>query len=150
MSWNDLRKGRYSGAHHEYLITFNTLDRTPHFLDFKLAQLFCQQIYRNQQLHQCTWLAWVLMPDHFHGLVRLDGKDAQLSSIVHHLKGSSSKLINKYRSENGSLWQPAFYDRALRAEDDRIEAARYIVANPLRKGLARSVRDYPYWNSIYL
>ncbi len=150
MSWNDLRKGRYSKLHFEYLITFNTLNRTPDFLDFELAHLFCQQIKRNQQLHQCTWLAWVLMPDHFHGLVRLDGESAQLSSIVRHLKGSSSNVINKYLNASGSLWQPSFHDHALRAEEDRLKVARYIVANPLRKGLVRNVQEYPYWDSVYL
>ena len=28
--------------------------------------------------------------------------------------------------------------------------ARYIVANPLRAGLVRSLKDYPYWSAAWL
>ena len=150
MSWNDLRKGRLSESNREYFITFNTLNRVPYFDDFFLAQLFCQQIETNQQDHKCTWLTWVLMPDHFHGLVKLDDHSSTLSTIVGNLKGSSAFKINKHRQKSGNLWQPSFYDRALRADENRLNIARYIVANPLRKGLVKSVKDYPFWNSMYL
>ncbi|MEO9944558.1 transposase [Paraglaciecola sp.] len=150
MSWSDLRKGRYSLAECEYFITFNTLDRQPFFKDFDLACLFSQQISVNETKHHCTWLTWVLMPDHFHGLVRLGLKDSNLSKLVGALKGASSFKINKHRGCSGNVLQPSFYDRALRAEDDRKNMARYIVANPLRKGLVRHIKYYPFWNSVYL
>ena len=89
------------------------------------------------------------MPDHFHGLIRLNAA-AELSKTVGALKGASSFAINKVTKQSGSLWQPSFYDRALRSEDERIQISRYIVANPLRKGIVSRIGDYPYWNSIYL
>ena len=149
MSWDDLRKGRYSQAHGEYFITFNTQDKQPYFNDFNLAHLFCQQIAVNEIKYQCTWLTWVLMPDHFHGLLRLDEND-NLSKTVGALKGASSFVINQRLKKKGKLWQTAFYDRALRADDDRKNIARYIAANPLRKGLVDNIGDYPFWHSIYL
>ncbi|MDD2224511.1 MAG: transposase [Gammaproteobacteria bacterium] len=150
MSWNDLRVGRYSQAHGEYLVTFNTHNRITFFDDFELAHLFCQHIAFNERLHQCTWLTWVLMPDHFHGLLRLDSADAELSKVVGALKGASAHVINKHLNSKGKLWQSSFHDRALRAEESRIHIARYIVGNPLRKELVTDVKDYPFWNSVYL
>ena len=150
MSWSDLRKGRLSEPNREYFITFNTLDRIPHFNDFSLAHLFCQQIETNQKYHKCTWLTWVLMPDHFHGLVKLKNHSSTLPTIVGNLKGASAFQVNKHLKKNGTLWQPSFYDRALRAEDDRLSIARYIIANPLRRGLVKSVKDYSFWDSVYL
>ena len=41
-------------------------------------------------------------------------------------------------------------DHCLRAEDDLVSQARYIVANPLRAKLVNSIGDYPFWNCIYL
>ena len=41
----------------------------------------------------------------------------------------------------GPLWQPGFYDRALRREDDRKAVARYILTNPLRAGLVGSMHQ---------
>jgi REP element-mobilizing transposase RayT len=150
MSWSDLRKGRYSQEGGEYFITFATSKRLKLFDDFDLAKIFCQQIARNEQACHCRWFTWVLMPDHFHGLLRLDNPDADLSSTVGKLKGSSAYLLNQYRGQSGRIWQSAFYDRALRHEDSHVAIARYIVANPLRKMLARTIRDYPFWNSDFL
>lgn len=150
MSWNDLRKGRTSLVGTEYFITFTTQNREHYFCDFSIAHLFCKQIGINEDKHNCTWLTWVLMPDHFHGLLSLDGDGSDLSQVVGSLKGASSFVINKELMREGSLWQPSFYDRALRKEEDRKSISRYIVANPLRKKLATGVGDYPYWNSIYL
>jgi putative transposase len=28
--------------------------------------------------------------------------------------------------------------------------ARYVVANPLRAGLAGTIGDYPYWDAVWL
>ncbi|WP_158969508.1 transposase [Paraglaciecola sp. L3A3] len=150
MSWDDLRKGRYSQAHGEYFITFNTQNRQCYFSEFNLACLFCRQINVNETQHHCTWLTWVLMPDHFHGLLRLGNKGSNLSKVVGALKGVSGFRVNKKISRNGKVWQSSFYDRALRDEDDRKTIARYIVANPLRKGLVKHLNDYPFWNSVYL
>tara|TARA_R110001606_G_C15202906_1_gene631913 strand:- start:111 stop:563 length:453 start_codon:yes stop_codon:yes gene_type:complete len=150
MSWNDLRKGRFSLAHNEYFITFNTQDRISYFNEFNLASLFCQQIAMNEKRHRCIWLTWVLMPDHFHGLVQLKAGGSDLSTVIGALKGTSAYELNKYMNRKGRLWQPSFYDRALRTDDDRITISRYIVANPLRKGLVISIKDYPFWHSVYL
>ncbi|QRV25207.1 REP-associated tyrosine transposase [Marinomonas foliarum] len=150
MSWNDLRKGRYSEPNREYFITFNIFDRIPYFSDFYTASLFCELIETNQNRNNCKWLTWVLMPDHFHGLLELKSNSSTLPRIVGDLKGASAFKINKHLNKNGNLWQPSFHDHALRAEDDRLHIARYIVANPLRKKLVNSIKDYPYWDSIYL
>ncbi|GIU24636.1 transposase [Shewanella sp. MBTL60-007] len=149
MSWSDLRNGRFSQEGGEYFITFNTDNKREYFSDFNLACLFCLQIAINERKHNCIWLTWVLMPDHFHGLLRL-GKNAELSMVVGALKGASSFAINKELKRTGRLWQASFYDHALRLDDDRENISRYIVANPLRKNLVKRIGDYPFWNSIYL
>ncbi len=150
MSWNDLRKGRYSQNNGEYFITFNTNKRRLIFNEFTLAQLFCRQIKINEKKHQCLWLTWVLMPDHFHGLLQFNKNETQLSTVVGELKGASAHLINQLNGSKEKLWQSSFYDHALRQEENRKDIARYIVSNPLRKKLVKDIRNYPFWNSIYL
>lgn len=149
MSWNDLRTGRYSQANTEYFITFNIHNRSSIFEDVKISRLFCKHIAVNERKNQCKWLTWVLMPDHFHGLLRL-GEKVQLSKVIAELKGTTAYKINAELGRKGKLWQTSFYDHALREEENRKNIARYIVANPLRKGLVKDIKKYPYWNSIYL
>jgi len=54
--------------------------------------------------------------------------------------------VNRQLYRSGSLWQDGFHDHALRREEDLKQVAWYIVANPLRAGLADRLGDYPYWN----
>ena len=94
-------------------------------------------------------LAWVLMPDHVHWLVQL-GTEGTLHGVIRRLKAASAREANRALGRRGALWAPAYFERALRAEDDVAGVARYIVANPLRAGLVKSVRDYPSWDAVWL
>lgn len=60
------------------------------------------------------------------------------------LKGRSARAINKQLDRNGPFWQRSFYDHALRREEDRLQLARYVVANPLRAGIVERLGDYPH------
>lgn len=94
-----------------------------------------------------TILSWVLMPDHWHGLVRLGPRDG-LPLVVNRFKAITTKRLHAVLPR--SVWARGFHDHALRQEESVIGAARYIVANPLRAGLVDNVLDYPYWDSIWL
>ena len=48
------------------------------------------------------------------------------------------------------LWMRGYHERLMRNGLNREAAARYIVANPVRAGLVRSCREYPYWDAIWL
>ncbi|MEX1080588.1 MAG: transposase [Halofilum sp. (in: g-proteobacteria)] len=133
MPYSDLRKGRRSIAHQEYLITTVCLDRRPVFSTEANTAAFSEQIHQDPH-----WLAWVLMPDHFHGLLRLSEGES-LSEIVRALKGRTAREIADLH------WQPNFYDHALRAEEDRLAIARYLLGNPIRAGIVSSLREYPHW-----
>ncbi len=148
MSYNNLRKGRFSKPAREYFITTVTHHRRALFNDFYSARLLISEMRRLEQENHLIWLTWVLMPDHLHGLVRLSNDD--LSSTIKLLKGRSAYCINRYIGGNGSIWQPGFYDHALRAEEDRLKLARYIAANPLRARLVEDLGDYPHWDSVWL
>lgn len=148
MSWSNLKKGRVSIKSGEYFITFTCHRRERIFSNSDHANTFCRCIASNELKYQCRWLTWVLMSDHFHGLLQL--KSSELGIVVGHLKGVSAREVNKVRDLNQLVWQRAYYDHALRDEENRIEIARYIAANPLRQKLVTKIGNYPYWNSVYL
>jgi len=148
MPYSALRKGRVSIATQEYFITFVCAGRAPLFTDLNIAQCFFQHLTIAPAIESPGWLAWVLMPDHFHGLVRLG--DRNLGREIQALKGSTAYQIRRHGGVNHTVWQKAYFDRALRADEDRRAVARYIVANPLRAGLVKNLGEYPYWGSVYL
>lgn len=149
MPYNDLRKGRYSEAGRIYLITAVLSERRPLFQDFYLARLVVAEMRRLDESAEVDSLAWVVMPDHVHWLLSL-GEYANLSVVVKSLKARSAMAINRALGVEGSVWQRAFHDHALRRDEDILTLARYVISNPLRAGLVNSVGDYPHWDCKWL
>jgi REP element-mobilizing transposase RayT len=93
-------------------------------------------------------LAWVLMPDHFHLLVEL-GPGAHLATLMKSLKSVTALEVGRVIGRKG-IWQHGFHDHALRRSEDLRNAARYIVANPVRAGIVGSVARYPFWDAAWV
>ena len=138
----DLRKGRYSETGRIYLVTTTTHQRTPWFQDLLNARCLVQALMEAQQRGLSETLAYALMPDHLHWLLVL-GEKRNLSTVVGGVKSLSAHRIGH------RIWQTGFHDHGLRHEKDLKEVSRYVVANPLRAGLVKSLRDYPHWDSIW-
>lgn len=141
-----LRLGRCSLVNQIYLVTFTVRGRVSLFEDFSLACVASSAL--SGPLPGARMLAWVLMPDHFHGLIQLG--ESSLGEVVRLLKGQSSRRVNEKRGCRGAVWQAGYHDRALRKGEDVRAAARYIVGNPVRAGLVESVREYSYWDAIWV
>jgi REP element-mobilizing transposase RayT len=143
-----LRLGRVSEPGRIYLLTTATWNRAPLFRDVGYARVVARVCHAPKTWRGATCLAWVLMPDHWHGLVELHEGD--ISKIMGRFKSLAAKAMKKHRDRRYPIWQKTFHDACLRRDDDVKAAARYLVANPIRAGLAESVGDYPYWNAIWL
>lgn len=89
------------------------------------------------------------MPDHLHWLFALT-ENSDLKKVMQYVKGRSAHYINDYFNRKGKVWDKAYHDHALRKDEDLRKVARYIVANPLRKGLVDTITDYPFWDAIWL
>jgi putative transposase len=99
---------------------------------------------------------FVIMPNHFHGILVLPGKDEpclevavdlprgpqkqSLGAIVGSFKAAVSRQSRHLReSPEMALWQRNYYERILRDEKSLDRAREYIAANP-----ARWVEDSEY------
>lgn len=142
-----LRKGRTSLPGHVYLLTTVTSYRRPLFRDVELAKAVSQCIHEPRSWGDAELLCWVLMPDHWHGLVRLGSRDT-LSAAMNRFKSLTAKRL--HCTQTGLVWGSGFHDRALRAGEDVRQVARYIICNPLRAGLVDNVLAYPFWNCVWL
>lgn len=149
MSYNNLRRGRYSEEGREYLITAVAAQREPLFKDFAGARCVVAEMRRLHESGAVNSLAWVLMPDHLHWLFAL-GSHSTLAQAMRRFKGRSARALNRLLARSGPVWQAAYHDHALRSEEDRRDIARYIVANPLRAGLVKRLADYPHWDAAWL
>jgi len=139
----DLRKGRVSEAGRVYLITAVTRGRRPLFSDLYVARHVVVALRKEASSGRARTLAFVVMPDHLHWLLQL-GAGASLPVVVGAVKSVTAHRIG------GPVWQAGFHDHAVRGEENVPAIARYIIANPLRAGLARRVADYSHWDAAWL
>ena len=142
----NLRKGRFSVSYGIYLATFATKKRLPLFDDLFLARIVVRFV--NSSPYADT-LAYVVMPDHVHWLLQLRTAKP-LSQVVQSVKILCTKSINVKIEGKGTIWQVGFHDHALRNEGALKEIARYVVANPIRARLVKSVKDYPHWDAVWV
>jgi putative transposase len=131
-----LRHGRYSEPHRPYLITTISYRRQQFFPDLFIARLVVNEMRRVHEEGLIQSLAWVLMPDHLHWLFGLTEHE-DLRRIMQLVKGRSAHYINERLNRNGKVWDKAYHDHALRKDEDIRKVARYIVSNPLRRGLVK-------------
>ena len=143
------RTGRASLRNQVYHLVTTTLHRRKVFDDLYVARQLVLALRRQDLDGFTSTLACCVMPDHLHWLVQLCG-DRKLQVVVDVVKSESCRRINELRGARGPLWQRGYYERAIRRDDDLITVARYIVANPLRGGLARSLRQYPHWYARWI
>jgi REP element-mobilizing transposase RayT len=95
----------------------------------------------------CDYLlhTWVVMPNHVHLLIT---PQVEVSALLRRLKGASARQSNRLLGQTGQpFWQDESYDRLVRSTSEFHRIESYILQNPVRAGLVRSVEDYP-WSSI--
>ncbi len=85
------------------------------------------------------------MPDHLHLLTIGVEESADVAGFVRRAKQTSGHA--HVQLHGCPLWQPGFFDRVLREDEDPLIVTAYMVANPLRAGLTTEAGAYPFWGS---
>ncbi len=90
-------------------------------------------------------LAWVVMPNHAHVLIR-QYEGWPLGAVVGAWKGAASRTIGQLRLPGAPspLWQRDFWDRYAREPKHLGKPIEYILQNPVKAGLCRHPKDWPW------
>jgi putative transposase len=126
-----------------YFITTNTVGRRALFLAERLPAIWIDTLfdYRNQgnyRIHE-----FVLMPEHFHLLIT-PAEHVSLEKALQLVKGGSSFRFKAGAGFNGEVWQRGFIDHRIRDEFDYLEHRKYILENPVRRGLVLAPNEYRF------
>ncbi|PYM01510.1 MAG: hypothetical protein DMF19_06255 [Verrucomicrobia bacterium] len=120
-----------------YFITICCRDRRQNSLcrECISAQLFetARRYHQNTRWHLVVLL---LMPDHVHLLIGIDSETG-LSDVIRDFKRITAKCA-------GVQWQRGYFDHRIRRDESLAEKADYILNNPVRAGLVKSVQQWPY------
>ncbi len=77
---------------------------------------------------------FVVMPNHFHGIVVLnDQNKVSLSKLIRQFKTYSAIQINQLRKMKGvPVWKRDYYEHVIRNEKDLTRIREYIMNNPAK------------------
>ena len=122
-------------------LTHVTFERIPILIThFDLLWTPIERIERDSSLEI---IAWVVLPDHFHLLVRSEMDD--VSMLMKKIKLSFSTSYRKAAGwRDGRVWQYRFWDHIIRDEDDMNRHIDYIHFNPVKHGLALSPFEWQH------
>jgi REP element-mobilizing transposase RayT len=119
-----------------YFVTFCVQDRRRVLANDQTFAAFQHAIER---LAGWSVIAALLMPDHVHILAAPKNRDA----AVGNLSGALKRWMRQ-ELQAAWQWQPGCFDRLLRSEESASEKWLYIRENPVRAGLVKEWREWPY------
>ena len=130
-------------------ITMVTQDRHPYFRDDQDVELLFDTMRTVQSIHRFNLLAYVVLPDHIHVLLRVGDLSGNFSVPIHSIKRN---FTLNYKSRHAitnplSVWQSKFWDHIIRDERDLSIHFDYIHWNPVKHGYA--VRPEDWTHSTY-
>ncbi len=138
-----LKKFDYVGRY-RYFITICT-DRRKNIFEENnaLVQEMAEILAASGGVHGFTIWVYCFMPDHLHFLAEGGKEDSNLKKFIKDYKQKTGYRFAKQESTNGNkLWQPGYYEHVLREMEDTEAVLRYILENPVRKGLVAHYLNY--------
>jgi len=97
-------------------LTFCTFRRRPYFDDAAAVELVRVEILRTVPEADFELLACCFMPDHLHLLVAGMSPTAALLPFVRLSRQRAATAFRRHALQG--LWQPGYFERTLRADDD--------------------------------
>lgn len=155
---SDFLRYRVEGG--TYFLTLVTHDRRGFLTDPVARKLLRESIKSVRHERPFEIPAVVLLPDHLHCLMELPREDSDYSTRIRLIKSRFTKTWLAEGEREGirreslkskgerAVWQRRFYEHTVRGEDDLNRCADYIHWNPVKHGLVRRVREYP-WPSFH-
>ncbi len=127
-------------------VTIGARERHSIFADPTIARSTCDVLHEHARKTRVPVFVYCLMPDHAH-LVLGPSPTCDIIAFVGQYKNLAQREVWKL-GVNGRIWQVSFWDRFLREEESLDEAVRYVLNNPVRKGIVKLWHDYEFSGSL--
>ena len=128
-----------------YFVTMVTWKRQSVLANERVHNAFRHHAFRQRNMGVSVG-QYVIMPDHIHLFISI-GHNQKLGESVKHLKQCVTKRLRETDSKL-KVWQPGFFNHLLRNSESYIEKWRYMAENPIRAGLCKNAKDWPYQGEI--
>jgi len=138
------RAMRVAAAGEAYHIFTRGSNKLRIFFDIADYEVFLLHLGRIAAHYGWRVYAYCLMPNHYHLLIEIS--EAGLSDGMRDLNGGFSRRTSKKYGRTAHLFKNRFGSRWIADESAYLEAARYVVLNPVRAGLCQDPAEW-LWSS---
>lgn len=122
-------------------------NRTPIFRSDENYHFLLRRISQYVESMQVAVIAYCLMPNHYHFVLRQDG-EIPLGNFIQAVFNSYTKAFNKMYDRRGTLFEGPFRAIAVDEEEYLIHLCRYVHRNPQEAGLVTNPNEWPYSNYL--
>ncbi len=119
---------------------------TPAFSHTPTVKIFQGALGDVMTQFSCLVPVYCFMPDHLHMIVTGRQRDSDTYAAVVRYKQKTGYWMAQNAKE--ARWQKDFYDHIIRVETQLRRHVRYILENPVRKGLVSTWQEYPFSGAI--
>ena len=135
----------YRGCY-RYFITIRSRSLERRFVNDEIVARVTAFLKSTSDQEGFSVWAYCFMPDHAHLLVEGKRDSADMKHFVALFKQRSGHWFK--RIYGTKLWASNYYEHVLRNDEATMSVARYIIQNPVRKGIVGDFSDYPYTGSF--
>jgi len=122
--------------------TVDTAQRRPFFDDDRIVGIASAALAESFGACGCHVGVYVFMPDHVHLI--LSGADARSDVRALVIRFKQKTAYRARRQGHAFAWQKDFYDHIIRANEDYGAQVRYLLRNPVRRGLCDRWQDWSH------
>ena len=134
----------FSGTVRVVSLTLCTAERAPVFGEPGRAQVVVGRVRRAHE-RGSRILGYCVMPDHLHVVAVLSNQLP--GELVRSVKAGTTATFRR-QGFLGDVWQRGYYDRVIRRTDGMLKTLRYVLLNPVRRGLCRRWTEWPFSGSL--
>ena len=145
-TWHKSRSVRlkgfdYGASNIAYHVIIGARGKRDVFTDGRINRRVIAVLIDACRLHQYSLIAYCLMPDHLHILIRSGENSSRLPQFVRAFKSYARSKVKR------NLWQRGYYEHVMRTGEDLKITAEYILNNPVRKGMVEEWGEYE-WSGL--
>lgn len=129
-----------------YFVTAHTFYKKPFFNQDKKLRSFASLLQENTKRYQIELYAWVLLPNHYHLLFKIN-RGGNLSKFIRKLHSDIAIYLNKIDTNPGRRVWYQYWDKCMRHEKDFWKHFNYIHHNPVKHRLVKNqgeVKNYQF------
>jgi REP element-mobilizing transposase RayT len=159
------RRGRANLTDEQFFFVTTTVVEYAHaFAEDKYCDILIDQLKRWQVHFQFAILGYVIMPSHFHWIVKVEPGRGTISDIMRKIKAHAAWAIMDKLERDGNeefralfenagkgfedqrrrFWMKRFDDQVIRNQRMFMAKLQYIHDNPVKAGLVERAEQYKY------